>query len=228
VVRSRIIAFVALGAMLLVAVTVSEGSIVTVTFTGDNVVQAFWKNGSNPQEIDISGLPNTDNWTIADTTTVDLANGQYQILFRVHQDGTFGSANPAGFLAQITGSGLIVTSEEWEYVSAVGTSSPPGNDAGWQLVREWGANKANGGPGGQNTIWYNVKGGPIADISADAQWIWGGSNFAETAPAPISEEWFRTSFAVPLQEIPEPTTLAIWSLLGGLGLAFGWYRTRKR
>jgi hypothetical protein len=27
--------------------------------------------------------------------------------------------------------------------------------------------------------------------------------------------------------IPEPSTLAIWSLLGGLGMAVAWYRRRK-
>jgi hypothetical protein len=39
--------------------------------------------------------------------------------------------------------------------------------------------------------------------------------------------WVRAIVDTSISEVPEPSTLIIWSLLGGLGIAMGWWRRRK-
>ena len=42
-----------------------------------------------------------------------------------------------------------------------------------------------------------------------------------------AEGFIELAFAPVANPVPEPSTLAIWSLLGVLGIAFGWNRRRK-
>ena len=42
----------------------------------------------------------------------------------------------------------------------------------------------------------------------------------------VGDNWTVT-YTKGTAPVPEPTTLIIWSLLGGLGVAVGWYRRRK-
>ena len=90
---------------------------VQVTYTGDNVVAGFYKDGSDPQAV--GGFQPVTNWRDPQTMTVDLDSGHtYQLIFRVYNNESEGqvfggSGNPAGFLAEVTGlvaSGSIVTS----------------------------------------------------------------------------------------------------------------------
>jgi len=188
---------------------------VDVTYTGDNVVEAFYQDGSSPVAIAVG--PNANNWHIADTATLDLEYGDYQLIFRVSNLEGPGSGNPAALLAQISGPvvGDLLSSSSWDYALYDGTTPTDFDTLDWNAATEWGN---NGGP----NIWTSVHGGPVAGISTSAQWIWDDINFGGGEDF-HAELWLRAEFSA----VPEPASIAVWSLLGGLGLIVGWRRRRR-
>ena len=217
------------------------GIVVQATFTGDNVVQAFYKDGSAPVAIDLAGLPNLDNWRISDTKTLTLDWGkQYQFIFRVFNNLELGltygdPGNPAGFLAEIEGPGVsFLTSSSWKYALDDGTT--PSNfdtDLIWADAVEWGYLTTHPHQGGDshnggNNIWGNAN-GTIAGISTSAHWIWGVDNGEDLGtpanPNPENWLWLKGTITTP---IPEPCSLIVWSLIGGFGIGGAWLRRKKR
>jgi len=194
---------------------------VQVVVTGDNIVDAFYKNGGLPEEVDLSGISGLEDWRTASTATVDLTHwGANTFYFRVHQDGFFSEDNPAGFLGDIkfVGGPIIAsTSESWEWAEASDTDTAPPS-SGWEALTEHYGSNAE-----ESTIWYKANNGPVASISNDAKWIWGGSNFDETDPPPVSEQWLKVTVNV----VPEAATVAIWSLLAVAGIGLLSHRRRK-
>jgi hypothetical protein len=187
----------------------------TVTYTGDNVVSSWFQNGGAP--VAQSPGPNATNWRLADTSTLSLGVGDYQIIFRVNNLGGPSEGNPAGFLAEVTGSGIsgdLTTSIDWEYsLTAPSAADPTNFDA-----LTWTAATSYGNNGGSN-IWTSVHGGPISGISTSAEWIWSENNFND--PYTDGEMYLRGHFRV----VPEPTSVSVI----GLGLlGFGWVMRRKR
>jgi hypothetical protein len=218
---------------------------VQVTYTGDNVVSGFYKDGSAPQLV--GDFQQVTNWRDPQTMTVDLgSNHVYQLIFRVYNNESegqvFGGAgNPAGFLAEVKGlvaSGSLVTSSAWQYAidPGQGVGNPTWADLNWSQAKAWpyldgnpdGGDARNGG----NNIWNNILGGAIPDISTDAQWIWGDKNGTELGSHenPDAENWLfiRTTITTGVgAAVPEPATMVIWSLLGALGIAIGCWRRPK-
>jgi hypothetical protein len=225
-------------AVLLVLVAQTQASItVNVTYTGDNILGAFYQDGSSPTSITLGG--NAGDWQVADTATLTLdLNDTYQLIFEVKNQidaaDPLGPGNPAAFLAQISGNdvhGQLLTSGlpssvsvTWEYAFADLTQPPPTNFnlLTWYPATEWGNN------GGSN-IWTSVHGGPISGISTSAQWIWAGVNFEDLAD-PIKDpnlEYNNLWIKGVINTIPEPASILIWSLFG-LGTMFGLRVWRRR
>jgi len=182
---------------------------VTVTYTGDNVVEAFYKNGAAPVSVPLGANP--DNWRAPDTTSLTLSNdASYQFIFRVRNDGNFSSDNPAGFLAQISGDivgGLVVSDTSWEVAPWTGSVPTDFSTLAWTDATSWGTN------GGSN-IWTNVNGKkPLTGISTSAHWLWTDKNFAQ---GNVPEAWFRASVTTTAVPLP-PAALAGFGLLGLLG-----------
>jgi hypothetical protein len=206
---------------LLVLVIQAEASItVNVTYTGDNVIGAFYQDGSSP--VFIAPGPNAADWQVADTATLNLDSEHvYQLIFRVQNDTSYalGSGNPAAFMAQISGNvnGAVLTSAKWEYAIDGGTVPTDFNTLSWSPAAEYGGN-------GESNIWTSVHGGPISGISTGAEWIWAPYNFEDLATHPeYNNLWLRSV----IDTIPEPASLLVWSLLVGLGIAMvRWQRRR--
>jgi hypothetical protein len=221
--KSYIYGFVAL----FVLVTQTQAAInVNVTYTGDNIIGAFYQDGSSPISIIPPVINNWNNWQVADTATLSLPlYDTFQLIFEVQNDNINypnGNGNPAAFLAQISGVGVhgqLLTSVQWEYAIDTGTVPGDFDSLSWIAATSYGNN------GGSN-IWTSVHGGPITGISTSAQWIWAEYNYADLADPNLAYNklWIRGV----IDTIPEPTTLIIWSLFCGLGIIFAkWQRRRK-
>jgi hypothetical protein len=63
------------------------------------------------------------------------------------------------------------------------------------------------------------------DFATDSAWVYNGG-----LGAGIARSYYAISDPITAPgdaTVPEPTTLAIWSLLGGHGLTIGWWRRRR-
>lgn len=224
-------------------VTMARASITAnVTYTGDNRVLAMYlqEAADTPQAIDISGQVNNDDWTLASSVSLSGLNPgtSYTLYFQVRNNRWFGqSGNPAGFLAEISGDvqGKLLTSTDWQWTADPlwGLPFSPPTTA-WENAVEWGylaSDPTNPDAGsslnGGNNIWGNILGGPIADISTDARWIWSDHNGIELVCKNKGENfiWLRTTINT---TAPEPASAIVWCCLPLVMLAGGMTRRLRR
>jgi hypothetical protein len=166
--------------------------------------------------------PNAGNWRIADTAVLqDLSWGhEYQVIFRVANYVSEGQndGKPAGFLAQIAGTGVaggpVLTSSSWQV--AVDNPALDYEDQ----VLTWGPATVYGKNEGPN-IWTQ-NGGPVAGIDLSAEWIWDNRNYSQLAHPYL---WVRGTFTT---AVPEPGSVLIWSLVIVGSVACARWRRKRR
>ena len=177
---------------------------VTINYTADNVVVDFGiclnigcSPLTNPSQWDIlfpTG-PNSGNWWNADSYTVDLGPGTYDIGFIARNSGTPNGGNPAGLLAEILWAGNEnLSSAAWDVTT---------NGIDYIPATEW----AQNGTG----IWGSNL---IGEISSNAQWLWTANNFNGSTDETAG---FRTTITI--SDVPEPSVLTLF-VLGLLGLGY--------
>ncbi len=200
----------------------------TATITADNHYALYSGNQAGDDvrfvgrnEFGNIGSAGGSNWTNPEDFTFSVESDGY-IYVAAWGDGIAAQ----GWIGQfLTGTGSILTNTaSWEVfltnidlyhnnghaptVSALGTQIALANNAGWNPVSYY---LDNG-----SSIW-----GTIADISADADWIWGsplspGSFFG-------GYQLFRTQVA----PVPEPATILLFGV-GLAGLASARVRKKKK
>ena len=167
----------------------SQAIPVTVTYTADNVVNAWYQDGGS---LDALGLgTNAGNWRDADSAILDLDPGSYTLYWKVSNAGTPSGSNPVAFLASITAGFAIdypLSSSNWEISTGDPGVSPDFSLLTWIAATEI---VQNGTPG--SIWWNNNSNGPVAGIDNDAYWIWTDDHNTSTAP---STAYIRTTFNV--------------------------------
>ena len=160
--RKSVIGLIAVMAgVLLIGVNTGSALSITVTYTADNVVDAWYQNGSSP--VSLTPGTNANNWRLADTATLTLDPGtSYEIVWQIENIGDAGDGNPGAFMAQISpadllaDSSLALSSAIWE-VAVVYEGADP--TLFWENAEEYGANDD------PTTIWWkNNENSPVAGI----------------------------------------------------------------
>ncbi len=183
---------------------------ISVTYTAHNVVRYIYVDGAQHSPGSSAG---TWYWTDTVTFEVDDVN-DFELVFDVGNLSTATAGNPAGLLAEITGSGIsdgILTSPAWEWA----VYEPlPANSQGvtdfsslsWASATEWGTNNAH-------STWVTLSG-----ISTQANWIWSYDNFSTTTDAAIYLRYGSRSGLD--SQVPEPSMPALMALsLLAVGIA---------
>jgi hypothetical protein len=157
----------------------------TFTYTADNIVNSWYKDGGSPVQL---VLADNGDCRYATTETIDLAAGHtWEIIWLAVNQDTVNPPpdNPGAFMAQIVlpdGTKLL-SSSQWEVAFVENTSSDPlvfGEQAfawsslEWEAATQYAKNKD------KESIWYqNNPNGKVADIGPNAWWILYEKNFAE-------------------------------------------------
>jgi len=148
-------------------------------------------------------------WTAIGSTSADDAKDNAPVTADVYNMGGFLVDSSASFYNSVTLPQNSVSYDE------------NGNDLGNNLV--WTGTLMNGL---KDTPRYLGGTDPAGVRSGNSQssgsgWITDGIK----TPNTLTQSLYALS--QPLSVVPEPSTLAIWSLLGGLGIAVAWRRRRK-
>ena len=218
--------------MVLVVAVESQGAIaVSVTLTADNHYGLYYgkEDGSSLAYVGRNettdgptggGAPGQYNWTLPETW--NFATPDY-IYVMAWDDG-----GPQGWLAEFTlpSSTLLTNLTDWEfYVSASsspGTADPPVGTAALSTEissASWAAPLASAANG--SSPW-----GTIPGISSSARWIWHDT-LSSNSSSDGKYVVFRTVNPVNMSAVPEPASLAIWSIIGLTFTGIGWWRRRK-
>lgn len=247
--------FLTLGVVaLLVLATSSDGRAdgyeITFDYSGDNVIGAAYQNGAGPTFYDTSAETNAMEWRAADSLTITGLHWDtdYDFMFLVRNSYTTdawiddgeevaaGSGNPAAFIADVTGTGLsLVTDDEGAWMvstnftqnsldvtfDANGFLTSTSLPAGWDFddaSMAWTTATSEGvksvGP------WNGDTKAGLDSISSTAEWLWTDNNFA------VDQDhmaWIKLTVTTP---VPEPASLLLFGV-GAAGVAVARRRRRR-
>ena len=124
--------------------------------------------------------------------------------------------------------GLLIDAGKGDTVYDVGSSaSTLGSASGWTF-------QATGGSANSLNLLATYRDqvalsgdSPVGDLWRFLELDFQNIPLASGATLTYITDTDNIKFAGDIQPIPEPSTLIIWSLLAGIGVAFGWRRRRK-